>query len=94
LEKFELISNKIVNLLARPPAAASLLQRGAPTRRASVIFFARDFLALRASKVKIYSVLAPPTRARTRKLPISYQKLLAKFHHFGHEKIVVNFDIL
>jgi hypothetical protein len=35
LEKFELISNKIVNLLARPPAAASLLQRGAPTRRAS-----------------------------------------------------------
>jgi hypothetical protein len=35
LEKFELISKKIVNLLARPPAAASLLQRGAPTRRAS-----------------------------------------------------------
>jgi hypothetical protein len=35
LEKFERISKKIVNLLARPPAAASLLQRGAPTRRAS-----------------------------------------------------------
>jgi hypothetical protein len=30
LEKFERISKKIVNLLARPPAAASLLQRGAP----------------------------------------------------------------
>jgi hypothetical protein len=35
LEKFELISKKIVKVLARPPAAASLLQRGAPTRRAS-----------------------------------------------------------
>ena len=35
LEKFERISKKIVNVLARPPAAASQLQRGAPTRRAS-----------------------------------------------------------
>jgi len=35
LEKFERISKKIVKVLARPPAAASLLQRGAPTRRAS-----------------------------------------------------------
>jgi hypothetical protein len=43
LEKFELISKKIVNLLARPALRGSLLQRGAPTRRASVIFFARDF---------------------------------------------------
>jgi hypothetical protein len=35
LEKFELISKKIVNLLARPALRGSLLQRGAPTRRAS-----------------------------------------------------------
>jgi hypothetical protein len=54
LEKFERISKKIVNLLARPPAAASLLQRGAPTRRASVIFFARDFFSrYRSSKERI-----------------------------------------
>jgi hypothetical protein len=31
-----LISKKIVNVLARPPAAASLLQRGVPTHRAGV----------------------------------------------------------
>jgi hypothetical protein len=35
LEKFELISNKIVNVLARPASRGSQLQRGAPTRRAS-----------------------------------------------------------
>jgi hypothetical protein len=35
LEKFELISKKIVNVLARPASRGSLLQRGAPTRRAS-----------------------------------------------------------
>ncbi len=35
MEKFERISKKIVKVLAGPPAAASLLQRGAPTRRAS-----------------------------------------------------------
>jgi hypothetical protein len=54
LEKFELISKKIVNVLARPASRGSLLQRGAPTRRASVIFFrARFFLSLRSSKEKI-----------------------------------------
>ena len=42
-----------------------MLRHGAPTRRASAIFCARDFLALRASKEIIYSVLAPPARART-----------------------------
>jgi hypothetical protein len=35
LEKFERISKKIVNVSARPASRGSLLQRGAPTRRAS-----------------------------------------------------------
>jgi len=35
LEKFELISKKIVNVLARPASRGSQLSRGAPTRRAS-----------------------------------------------------------
>jgi len=43
LEKFERILKKTVKVLARPAKRGSLLQRGAPTRRASVIFFARDF---------------------------------------------------
>jgi len=46
-------------VLARPAKLGSLLQRGAPTRRASVIFCARDFLALRASKEIIYSFTCP-----------------------------------
>jgi len=43
-KKFELILSHVVS----SPLRGSLLQRGAPTRRASVIFCARDFLALRA----------------------------------------------
>jgi hypothetical protein len=68
LEKFELISKKIVNVLARPPAAASLLQRGAPTRRASVIFFAHDFslASLEQGKDFIVSLPHPPVRGHTK----------------------------
>ena len=64
LEKFERISNKIVKVLARLAPLGSLLQRGAPTRRASVIFFARDFslASLEQGKDFIVSLPHPPVR--------------------------------
>jgi len=67
MEKFERISKKIVKVLARLPAAASLLQRGATTRRASVIFFARDFFSrfVRVRKGFLVSLPRPPVRGYT-----------------------------
>jgi len=86
LEKFERISNKIVKVLARLAPLGSQLQRGAPTRRASVIFFARDFFSyfVRARKEFIVSLPRPPVRGHGNSQTImnnsNQQFLLPKLH--------------
>jgi hypothetical protein len=64
LEKFERISKKIVNVLARPASRGSQLQRGAPTRRASDIFSRAIFslASLEQGKEFIASLPHPPVR--------------------------------
>jgi hypothetical protein len=87
LEKFERISKKIVNLLARPPAAASLLQRGAPTRRASVIFSRAIFslASFEQGKDFIVSLPRPPVRGHGNSL-YDTKKHWPNSTTFGHEK--------
>jgi hypothetical protein len=77
------------------PLRGSLLQRGAPTRRASVIFFARDFFSRFAREGKgFYSVLAPPAHARTRNSLYDSKNDEQNSNNTGTFKGRSSFDIL
>jgi hypothetical protein len=54
LEKFELISKKIVNVLARPASGGARYSSAAPPPAALPLFFSRAiFLSLRSSRERI-----------------------------------------